>query len=99
MPEQISDRRENFVPCSPSTTSPRPNDSLAPARSALAGLRFSDSFRRFPSGESPHFVAERETESSGMFRAFLKDSMFSTERSVFTIGSGQKKRPAVKRDV
>ena len=33
--------------------SPRPNDSLAPARSALSGLRFADSFRRFPSGSSP----------------------------------------------
>ena len=32
----------------------RPSDSLAPARSALVGLRLrSDSFHRFPSGSSP----------------------------------------------
>src|SRR5579872_5941603 len=38
----------------PRVPSPRPNDSLAPARSALAGLRLRpDSFRRFPSGSSP----------------------------------------------
>ena len=37
-----------FFPLTP------PNDSLAPARSALAGLRLRpDSFRRFPSGSSP----------------------------------------------
>src|SRR5579872_5344754 len=38
----------------PRVPSPRPNDSLAPARSALAGLRLRpNSFRRFPGGSSP----------------------------------------------
>ncbi len=50
-----------FALCSPSTTPPRPSDSLAPARSALAGLRL----RRIPFAASqaakvPHSVAERE---------------------------------------
>jgi len=36
-----------------SELSPRPNDSFAPARSALSGLCFANSFRRFPSGSSP----------------------------------------------
>jgi len=41
-------------PLYPCATSPRPNDSLAPARSALAGLWLRPhSFRRFPSGLSP----------------------------------------------
>ena len=45
-----------FAPGTLITTSPRPNDSLAPAYSALFGPPpLADSFRRFPSGESPPF--------------------------------------------
>ncbi len=45
---------EMVVPVNPGTTSPQPNDSLAPACSALSGPPPSaDSFRRFPSSSSP----------------------------------------------
>src|SRR5215469_3040675 len=46
----------------------RPNDSLAPARSALAGLCLRpDSFRRFPSGSSPP-LRGGEGEDTGTVR-------------------------------
>ena len=44
------------------STPPRPNDSLAPARSALPGLCFANSFRRFPTAQVPRFAAERAIE-------------------------------------
>jgi len=72
--------RKQLAPCSPSTTSSRPNDSLAPAYSALSGLRlWRIPFAASQATKVPHFVAEKETDGCGFTRAFRQVSFFSTE--------------------
>ena len=80
----------NF-PLYPEAPLPRPDDSLAPARSALAGLRFRpDFFRCFPRNSSPPISWRRETDSCGLFGRFTKCLRFlhSDETSNAPIISG-----------
>src|SRR5262245_11609509 len=72
-----------FAPCSPSTTSPRPNDSLAPARSALSGLRCADSFRRFPSGSSPPLRGGEGDESTPRVLDWVVPLITFSSRNLF----------------
>jgi hypothetical protein len=56
-------------------------DSLAPARSALAGLWLRpDSFRRFPSGSSPSFCGFFYSMSVNMVRRFTVGRLAGTAR-------------------